>query len=180
MPLNLDSAQLTVFTSGSQGEPKSIKKTLRQFQNEIECLEQQWGQILGHAQVFSTVSQQHIYGLIFRILWPLAAKRCFHSTLFVSPEALLKAVGKVNVFWVASPAQLKRLDERTAWQDISKFKAVFSSGGSLPEEAGRQIYENTRHKVIEVYGSSETGGIAWRQSVDNSLWTLFRILLKKY
>jgi len=172
-PLNLDQVQLIIFTSGSQGEPKAIKKTLRQFQNEIEFLEQQWGQRLAQAQVFSTVSHQHIYGLIFRILWPLAAKRCFHSSLFVSPEALLKAAGTTKVYWVASPAQLKRLDEQTAWQDITNLRAIFSSGGTLPEDAAWQIYEKTQHKIIEVYGSSETGGIAWRQSVDDSLWTLF-------
>ncbi len=171
--LDLTKAQLTIFTSGSNGEAKTITKSLQYLQNEVEVLERYWGGELAQAQVLGTVSHQHIYGLLFRILWPLAAGRCFHSPMYLSPEPLLKAVGKKPSYWVASPAQLKRLDELSAWDDLKHLKAIFSSGGSLSEAAASQIYSHCEHKVIEIYGSSETGGIAWRKQQDNSLWTPF-------
>lgn len=170
--LNLD-AELTIFTSGSNGEAKAIKKSLRQLQNEVEILEQQWGGLLGQAQVLATVSHQHIYGLLFRVLWPLASGRCFHSQMYLSPEALLKAAKNNTAVWIASPAQLKRLDEMAPWDDIAMLRVIFSSGGALLMEAATQINQCCGHKVIEVYGSSETGGVAWRQSVSDELWTVF-------
>jgi 3-hydroxymyristoyl/3-hydroxydecanoyl-(acyl carrier protein) dehydratase len=171
--LDLNKSQLTIFTSGSNGEPKAINKSLQQLQNEIETLEQYWGEGLAQAQVLATVSHQHIYGLLFRVLWPLAAGRCFHSQMYLSPEPMLKAAGETLSYWVASPAQLKRLDELSPWDGFKHLRAIFSSGGNLPEQAASQIYSNCEHKVIEVYGSSETGGIAWRQQMDDPLWTSF-------
>ena len=172
-PLDINLSQLTLFTSGSSGQPKAINKSLQQLQREIETLEQYWGQILAQAQVLATVSHQHIYGLLFKILWPLAAGRCFHSQMYLSPEPLLKVAGDTPSYWVASPAQLKRLDELTPWQKLARLKAIFSSGGALSAESAAQIHNNCGHQVIEVYGSSETGGIAWRQQIDNELWAPF-------
>lgn len=171
--LDINKQLFTIFTSGSSGQAKAITKSLCQFQTEIETLENYWGQQLADAQVLATVSHQHIYGLLFRVLWPLAARRCFHSDMYLSPEPLLKRAKDISTCWVASPAQLKRLDELTPWQDISALSTVFSSGGDLPLATAQQIHQHSQQKVIEVYGSSETGGIAWRQSVDNAAWTLF-------
>ena len=164
---------MTLFTSGSSGQAKAITKSLQQLQTEIETLENYWGQQLGQADVLSTVSHQHIYGLLFRVLWPLTSGRCFYSEMYLSPEPLLKVSNTLSAYWVASPAQLKRLDELTPWQDISHLLAIFSSGGMLPTESAKQIYKCSNHKVLEIYGSTETGGIAWRQSVDDELWQSF-------
>ena len=172
-PLSSKNSQIMIFTSGSSGEAKIISKSLNQFQSEIDFLEQQWGALLGQAQVLATVSHQHIYGLLFRLLWPLAAGRVFHSQMFLSPEPLLKTAGNIDAYWVASPAQLKRLDEETPWNETARLTTIFSSGGFLPTDAATQIQSSCGHKIIEVYGSSETGGIAWRQSVDDPLWTPF-------
>ncbi len=165
--------ELIIFTSGSSGQPKAISKTLQQLQLEIETLEAKWGESLGQSSVLATVSHQHIYGLLFRVLWPLAAGRCFYSDMYLSPEPLLKLAKDNKAYWVASPAQLKRLDDLTAWQDLKQLKAIFSSGGALSFDAASLIHQHCQHKVIEVYGSSETGGIAWRQQIEDSLWMPF-------
>ena len=172
-PLDLRNSVVVIFTSGSTGRPKEIKKTLQQFQCEIETLEFYWGDKLKTSAVLGTVSHQHVYGLIFRVLWPLMAGRCFHSEKYMSPESLIKAVSKNEGCWVGSPAQLKRLDEYTPWTDLRKLTVIFSSGGVLPKQTSMQIYQFCGHKVLEVYGSSETGGIAWRSHIDNELWTPF-------
>jgi acyl-CoA synthetase (AMP-forming)/AMP-acid ligase II len=72
--LDPDACELVLFTSGSTGEPGAITKTLRQLDSEIESLEAQFGAALGDALVQGTVSHQHIYGLLFRVLWPLSAR----------------------------------------------------------------------------------------------------------
>lgn len=169
-PLNLQETRLVIFTSGSAGQPKPIEKRLLQFQLEIAALEKQWGRRLGKAQVLATVSHQHIYGLLFRVLWPLSAGRCFHSPVHLNPETLIHNI-KDTAYWVASPAQLKRLDQNSPWGGIAELTAVFCSGGALHENARQQIKAHSGQQVIEVYGSSETGGIGWRRH--DTAWQLF-------
>ena len=171
--LDLQRAQLTIFTSGSSGEPKAIEKTLLQLEREVQMLEQQRGEALGQAAAVATVSHQHIYGLLFRLLWPLASGRCFHSQIYPSPETMLKAVAEIPAYWVSSPAQLKRLDDLSDWAGIARLKTIFSSGGPLPERVATQIEERSGQKVLEIFGSSETGGIGWRCVADNARWTPF-------
>lgn len=170
-PLNPLDSQLVIFTSGSTGQAKPIAKCLSQFQLEIATLEKHWGEQLGDAAALATVSHQHIYGLLFRVLWPLSAGRCFHSQAYINPEMLVNALQQGPAYWIASPAHLKRLDQQSPWAGIADLKAIFSSGGALPEQAAEQILTDGKQAVIEVYGSSETGGIAWRQQ--HKAWRLF-------
>jgi acyl-coenzyme A synthetase/AMP-(fatty) acid ligase len=171
--LDMQQTRLTLFTSGSTGQPQAIQKELWQLQAEVEGLEQQWGSVLSQSQVLSTVSHQHIYGLLFRVLWPLVSGRCFHSRVYLSPEALLKAAHRQSSCWVASPAQLKRLDDLTPWSEIGRLKAIFSSGGTLDLNVAKQIEQHSGQKLIDIYGSSETGGIAWRTPVSDERWLPF-------
>jgi 3-hydroxymyristoyl/3-hydroxydecanoyl-(acyl carrier protein) dehydratase len=167
--------RIILFTSGSSGQPKAVPKTLRQLEAEIDTLEKLWGKSLQNACIAGTVSHQHIYGLLFRVLWPLSAGRCFQSAMHLSPEALLAAGDPAQLVWIASPGHLKRLDEQSPWQGIGRLPAIFSSGGPLPAEAAAQIFTSAGRSVIEVYGSTETGGIAWRQTCGRSdvPWQLF-------
>ncbi len=171
--IDMSQARLVIFTSGSSGQPKAIYKTLQQLQNEVEALEQLWGRYINQSQIVATVSHQHIYGLLFRLLWPLYAGRCFHSQMYLSPEPMLKAVVGSSACWIASPAQLKRLDELTPWAPLAVLSAIFSSGGVLPEQAAKQILHQGQNRLFEVYGSSETGGIAWRSAGKDDSWTVF-------
>ncbi|EIC30178.1 MULTISPECIES: AMP-binding protein [Methylomicrobium] len=156
--------RIMLYTSGSSGQPKAVPKNLRQLQAEIGTLENLWGNALENACIAGSVSHQHIYGLLFRVLWPLAARRCFRSAMALSPEMLLAGGEPARLCWIASPGHLKRLDERSPWREIADLAAIFSSGGPLPAAAAAQILSFTGRSVIEVYGSTETGGIAWRRA----------------
>ena len=172
--LDVDHTELIIFTSGSTGQAKAIPKTLPQFQAEINVLESMWGNKLGQAQALATVSHQHIYGLLFRVLWPLATERCFHSTLYLSPEPLLKASQDKSCYWISSPAQQKRLDELSSWAEITQLNAIFSAGSALAVRVAEQVFQYSQQSIIEVYGSSETGGIAWREAIYEPRWTCFQ------
>lgn len=166
-------AELVIFTSGSSGEPKAIHKQYRQLLNELDTLEQAFGHKLTSDTVFAgTVSHQHIYGLLFRLLWPLASGRPLVSEQLQDPLSLLTRAQSQPTVWAASPAHLKRLRHDLPWQSTPPLQAIFSSGGPLPRDIALQMAEQHGQPVTEVYGSSETGGIAWRcQQPDDDRWT---------
>jgi acyl-CoA synthetase (AMP-forming)/AMP-acid ligase II len=176
-PLDMQATRMVIFTSGSTGEPKPIEKSLLQLQLEINNLQALWGEQLAHSEVLATVSHQHIYGLLFRVLWPLSVGRCFHSHTYINPETLVNSIQNVSACWIASPAHLKRLDQNSPWQNLNQLTAIFSSGGVLYETVTQQIKAYCGQQVIEIYGSSETGGIGWRNH-DKS-WQLFKGLQLK-
>lgn len=162
-PLDPDHAQLLLFTSGTTGEPIAVRKRLRQLEAEVQALESSFGDRLNGATIVGTVSQQHIYGLLFRVLWPLSASRPFRSERLATPEqvAAVSSAGKSAL--VASPAHLKRLPPGIDWSALrSNLQCVFSSGGPLPADAGREVESLWGRPAIEVFGSTETGGIASR------------------
>ncbi|MGO2450584.1 AMP-binding protein [Pseudomonas taetrolens] len=170
--LDLDRCQLSLCTSGSSGEPKRIDKSLRQMANEVEALEQLWGTELGEACIIASVAAQHIYGLLFRVLWPLCAGRCFIRQQLAFPEDMQRASRQHASFaWVASPALLKRMTDNLDWPALSPVRRVFSSGGALPAEAAQALHQRLGQWPTEILGSSETGGIAWRQGPN--LWQPF-------
>jgi acyl-coenzyme A synthetase/AMP-(fatty) acid ligase/3-hydroxymyristoyl/3-hydroxydecanoyl-(acyl carrier protein) dehydratase len=170
--LDLDRCSLSLCTSGSSGEPKRIDKTLRQLVNEVEALEQLWGADLGPACIIGSVATQHIYGLLFRVLWPLCAGRSFVRKQLAFPEDLQRASREHPAFaWVASPALLKRMGDNLDWPALSAVRRVFSSGGALPADAAQSLQQRLHQWPTEIFGSSETGGIAWRQGHD--LWQPF-------
>lgn len=162
--LDSDATRLFIYTSGSSGEPMAVEKRLRQFENEVAALERRFGATIGDATVYGTVAHQHIYGLLFRVLWPLAAGRPMAAARLAYPEQIAATLGPRPAVLISSPAQLKRLPENLAWQGTrDALRAVFSSGGPLPEEASVAVHALWRQSPIEVFGSTETGGIASRQ-----------------
>ena len=154
--------RLVLYTSGSTGEPAAIGKTLDQLDREVAALEDAFGPRLGSAPVQGTVSHQHIYGLLFRVLWPLSAGRAFAPQRLAFNEQLA-ALGDSPLVLVASPAHLKRLPANQDWSRLAAgLRAVFSSGGPLPPDAALDVRRLWGQAAIEVFGSTETGGVAWR------------------
>ncbi|WP_431049726.1 AMP-binding protein [Roseateles sp. L2-2] len=165
-PLDAEAERLVIFTSGSTGLPGAIPKRLRELFAEVDALEQAFGARLDGAEILGLVSHQHIYGLLYRVLWPLAAGRVLHAERLSYVETLLAALREGPRFAViASPAHLKRLPpaESAPQVDADHLALIFSSGGPLPDEAVPDCRRLFGQAPLEVYGSSETGGVAWRQ-----------------
>lgn len=172
VPLEEDFAALVVHTSGTTGTAQAIPKRLSQLSSEVATLESLFGATLGDATIVATVSHQHIYGLLFKVLWPLTAGRAMHACIQNFPEELLKLMARNSCVLIASPAYLKRLPDHLAWSGVAGLRAVFSSGGPLSAEVAQHTGKLLGRIPVEIYGSSETGGIAWRQrsTVSDESW----------
>ncbi|HEY7865417.1 MAG TPA: AMP-binding protein [Psychromonas sp.] len=168
--LNLAQVKITLFTSGSSGQPKAINKTLLMLDDEIITLENMWGDLLKDSKIVSTVSHQHIYGLLFRVLWPLCAGRAFQRQDISYTEQLFSSAHADSTL-ISSPALLKRLPQES---HPTRYRAIFSSGGPLPLSAAKACGVLFKQHVFEVFGSTETGGIGFRQQqTASTAWTFF-------
>ncbi|MDR3410173.1 MAG: AMP-binding protein [Formivibrio sp.] len=159
-----------VFTSGTTGAPISIVKALHQLNAEVQVLDKVFGASLPcDLEFHSTVSHQHLYGLLFCILWPLVRGQQALASLVTYPEELL--VNTHDYVLISSPAFLKRLPSELPWPIPSRCRQIFSSGGPLPASAALKARECLGASVTEIYGSSETGGIA-RRNDPAADWTV--------
>ncbi|WP_421217676.1 AMP-binding protein [Aeromonas enteropelogenes] len=160
---------LTLYTSGSSGQPKAIAKPWSLIEAEVRVQATLWGPALTGARLFASVSHQHIYGLLFRILLPLALGVPFARRQTDYPEQLLGQ--RQHWALVSSPAFLSRLGANL---NAPGCRLVVSSGGPLAYEDARQCAALLGPLPVEIYGSSETGGIGWRQSsAPDCPWTPF-------
>ncbi|WP_454690692.1 AMP-binding protein [Achromobacter aloeverae] len=164
-PLDLDAGRVVLCTSGSSGQPKQIRKSWRQLAAEIEALEALWHWSRQPACVLGSVSAQHMYGLPFRLLWPLCAGRSLGRRQLVYPEALQHAsLPHADFVWIASPALLKRLGSSLDHAALrGGLRQIVSSGGPLPVDVSDELARDLGCRPCEIYGSSETGAVAWRQ-----------------
>ena len=158
---------ITLFTSGSTGLAKAIDKTFQHLLTEVIQLENCFGEKLGESTVVSTVSHQHIYGLLVKLIWPIWFGRDVLLQPYEYPEHLCHDIDKYHlqkISLVSSPAHYHRLIKDNVYSKIKdKFNILFSSGGPLSDEASQQLEIQLGQSPIEIYGSTETGGIAWRQ-----------------
>jgi acyl-coenzyme A synthetase/AMP-(fatty) acid ligase len=164
---NYDVCEIVIATSGSTGKPKLIRKRFKQLRAEVTAIQKTWGERARDAVFLSTVSHQHIYGLLFRVLWPLVALRPLVAENFHYPEELLANIGQYTpAVLISSPANLKALslieDTKTA---AGKLRMIFSSGGPLLLSVSQALQRMLDVPVVEVLGSSETGGVAHRIQV---------------
>lgn len=161
--LDPDRPLVMLSTSGTTGQGKSVPKTLGHLGREVEVLEAQFGPQLGaETRIFATASAQHLYGMLFRVLWPLATERAFAAGTWLHAGELLprmQAAGDVAL--ASTPAHLSRL---TGLESVrGQCRAVWSSGAPLSAETADLVNQALGDPPIEIFGSTETGGVAWRQ-----------------
>ncbi len=156
---------LSFFTSGSSGDPKHVVKSVGLLDAENRVLEQLWGDRLGRAAVLGTVTHQHVFGMAFKVLWPVAAGRCFLAPVHGSWEDMLAAL-PAGATIVSSPAHLSRLDGLAPVADAVRPRAIYSAGAPLPQDAADAAVRIFGVAPIDIFGSTETGAIAWRSGTD--------------
>jgi len=154
-----------LFTSGTTGDSKVVEKALHHLDDEVQELEARFGALCGDASVFATASHQHLYGLLFRVLWPLAAGRPFRAETYLYPAELVPRMMQTgNCVLIGTPAHLRRMRDMPGLEKLRGVcRCVFSSGGPLDEQTADALAGALGEAPIEIFGSTETGGVAIRQ-----------------
>lgn len=168
--LDIDNRPIDFFTSGSTGEMKRVRKTLGAFAREAAMLDRLWGETLHGAMFVGMMTHQHVFGMTFRIMWPLLAGRCFDSTVHFAWESLLAALTSHAVI-VTSPAHLTRLGGVPPLSAGQRPAMIFTAGAPLSAATVREVAATLGTLPTEIFGSTETGVVAWRTGPsDDPLW----------
>ncbi|MBB3232385.1 AMP-binding protein [Halomonas stenophila] len=177
-PMDPARRALSLYTSGSTGEPRRIDKTFAQLDAELAAHARLWP--LEGRLVISQVSHQHIYGLLFGILRPLCEGAPLAGAACRTPETLGAWLGRLadapqappGAVLISAPPPLERLPETAIPPAAAgRLTRVHSSGAPLSAAASAHARRVLGTPVEEVYGSSETGGIAWRDQRRGETWT---------
>ncbi|MCC6876515.1 MAG: acyl-CoA synthetase [Sandaracinaceae bacterium] len=164
-PFDRDRVLAIVHTSGTTGTSLACAKTAGQLLGEAQVLVQSF-EIARGVRVAAMVPPHHIYGLLFGVLVPLVAGGAYHRTTPLHPAEVAEVVRDGDVI-VSVPAHLRALIASDAMPKPSR---IFSSGAPLPPNVAEQLRLRFGWIVTEVFGSTETGGIAWRQSGGRGAW----------
>ncbi|MGC4117620.1 MAG: AMP-binding protein [Myxococcales bacterium] len=159
----------TMYTSGSTGDHQACPKVASQLIGEALAQVHTFHLAAG-SRFCATIPSHHIYGLLYSVLAPLL---CGASFLRETPFYAETVVGALERFrcdvLVTVPAHLRGLEVLDALPRVSR---TFSSAGMLPDETALLLRDKFGMKVTNVFGSSETGGIAWRDD-PAAAWTPF-------
>ena len=166
-----DDTCIHMFTSGSTGKPKDVIQRMTEFNEDNAFVFSKWGAEFQKRKLVATVSQHHIYGFLFTIALPFAAGVPFRRKRIEIPNEFEKLSDERYII-IAVPAFLKRtneVEEKLPLNDCF----IFTSGGVLLPEVAKKTNEVFGFWPVEVYGSTETSGIAYRQSKNGLEWTPF-------
>lgn len=165
-PIAPDRPIATLYTSGTTGPSRSCVKTAEQLFGEADLL----GDLLGIVpsdRILATPPAQHIYGLLVGILVPLirgASMICgpaFHAESLAASARQNGATVLVTV-----PAHLRALAHLGA-HELGDVRLMVSSSAPL-EQAIVDSLRRFRSRLVELLGSTETGGIATREPPETS------------
>lgn len=166
-------SNVDMYTSGTTGKPKIAPKKFIQLEDEVNEYASQYLGYYDHALVIRTVNHHHIFGLTFSLLICLMSGAPFRRKIIDFP-AEIEALKDYRLVIVASPAFLKRLagnDEKEI--PLREVPFIISAGGVLPEDAAAKTEKILKYWPSEIYGSTETGCMAHRQSKEGPLYTPF-------
>ena len=165
------SADIHFYTSGSTGKPKIIEKRFAHLEREVQELFSCFGDDITDSLFLTSVFHYHVYGFLFYVLLPFAIRCPIFASRINYLETCASFSTQHKMTFISSPAFLKRmlkipLGASTHW-------TVFSSAGALDAAGSANCADVFGSEAIEIYGSTETGGIAWRKQKTNPLWRPF-------
>jgi len=157
------------FTSGSAGEPKLVRKRgyqlFRQVEQELSVLGVSSG-----VSVYSLAPPYHILGFVYGLFLPLLGGGRAAFAPGELPAVWIRELHQERPDLVVGVPMHYRLLARFADEALPR-ATYFSSGAPLPEAVCERFRQRSGQRIVQGYGSTETGGIARRQGF--GAWTPF-------
>ncbi len=173
--INGDLIAAIAFTSGSTGIPQANNKTWKTLVMGAQMAAERFGIDKQPAHIVSTVPSQHMYGLETSILYSLQNKCPVYAGKPFYPEdirRIIKAAPQA-VILVTTPVHLRACTTTTnlQWNNIA---FIISATAPLRNEVARQIEDKMKTTVKEIFGCTEVGSMASRETLRDKNWHLYK------
>ena len=157
-----------VFTSGSTGEPKPLKKTWGMLSGAAQLIQNRFK--LTNTLLIPTVASQHMYGLEAGIFLSLHGKNTLYvgNAFYAEDIALAVNVMRPGLL-ISTPIHLSMLSKASQTINIEN---VLSATSILSKTLCKNIEQKWTTTINEVYGFSEAGSIATRTPSQKNEWHL--------
>ncbi|HSH27922.1 MAG TPA: AMP-binding protein, partial [Wenzhouxiangella sp.] len=170
----IPAAQLAavVFTSGSTGPSSRIEKPWRTLHDSSLLNLAQLDPPAG-AHVLATVPPQHMWGLETSVLMPWFGPITVASAhpFFVADICRQLEQLEPPRMLISTPVHLRALAESGI--ELPDVERIYSATAPLSRALARRIERLSGAVVTEIYGCSETGCLARRQTARDNDWQLF-------
>jgi len=161
--ISSDAELIRLFTGGSTGAAKIWSKTVANIFGEAEFMASRYA-VTAKDSILATITPYHIYGLLFSVVIPLISEARVLADSPFFPAEISRCVEESDVTLLASvPAHYRALQGRRLGGSL---RLAFSSAGMLPENDNNGFCEQNSIAIVEVYGSTETGGLATRNRAE--------------
>ena len=151
------------FTSGSEGRAKLVPKRARQVYAHVGSASAMLALPQG-CRALCFVPLFHILGFSYGFAAPLLAGGESFVLLEALPHALKDALLAYKPdLVVATAVQYRFLNTVLSPHDAAPDAVYISSGAPLPARERDTFARLTGRTITELYGSTETAGIAWRR-----------------
>lgn len=148
---------LRIFTGGSTGTPQIWSKTAVNLFCEGFFLARHF-QVGAADTILATIPPYHIYGLLYSVIMPLVAGATVIEETPSFPNEIVATIRLHHATILAAvPAHYRVLRDKALG-----LRLAFSSAGMLDAEDAEDFARHNPRGIVEVYGSTETGGIATR------------------
>lgn len=162
---------LIAFTSGSTGRPLPHVKTWDALCIGTDMALRRFG-LSGHNLV-ATVPPQHMYGMECTVLYPMLGRVAIYAGRPFFPEdvrAVLDRTPPPRVL-ITTPVHLKAfVAAKLRWPEI---ELVLSATTHLSITLANEVERVMGTRVSEIYGCTETGAIASRDTTSTRIWCLY-------
>ena len=161
------SAYALFFTSGTTGVPTGAIKNRENIEGELEALQEIFAPE-DFERVIVTVPFIHIYGFLSGLMLPrrLGCEVLLKEEYY--PQELMALHEHKRTLVVTSPVYIKALLRLKREHDLSNV-VFLSSTGLLVEDEVARFEQQYNTRLIQLFGSTETGGVAIKRGV-NPLW----------
>jgi acyl-coenzyme A synthetase/AMP-(fatty) acid ligase len=163
-----------VFTSGSTGTPLPYRKTWGRLVNCVRLEAERLGLLdtRSHA-IVGTVPPQHMYGLESTVLLALQSGNAFTAGRPFYPADVCSELASVPQprMLVSTPVHLRTL--LAAGVHLPSADLVLSATAPLSQSLSHEVEQRFETRLLEIYGSTETGQIASRRTAQTVEWQLF-------
>ena len=151
-------AELILFTSGSTGIPKAVRKPVSAMDAEARMTAEVFGARVRGLEVAATVDPMHMFGLTFAVWLPMASGLALRIPRIEVPESLANLSAPSAL--ITTPSFLRYLE--LAPESVPPLRFVLTAGGALPWETAQKLHRWAGVWPDEIYGSTETGVVGTR------------------